>query len=49
MTREKAWNLSLNPSRVLSQADWEDPEVRSIDGKELTGGIEGVGVGAFAA
>jgi len=44
MTRENVWNLSPNPSYVLSQAHWEDPEVRSVDGKELTGGIEEVTV-----
>lgn len=44
MTREKARNLSPNPGRALSQAHWEDPEVRSVDGKDLTGGIDEVDV-----
>lgn len=39
MTIEKAWNLSQN-SGCACQAHWEDPEVRNVDGKELTGGIE---------
>lgn len=44
MTREKVWNLSLNPGPALSQKHWEDPEVRSVDGKELTEGTKRVDV-----
>lgn len=44
MTKGKSWILSPNPSPVKIQAHWGDPEVRSVDGKELAGGIEGAGV-----
>lgn len=47
MTKRKSWILSPNPSPVKIQAHWGDPEVTSVDRKELAGGIEGTGVLCF--
>lgn len=38
--QRKYWNWSPNPGSALNQAHWEDTEVRSVDGTELTGEME---------